>query len=694
MNNYVRKPFLILPYTKKNIAVPKELMMDFDTGKMYVRSKDGLKDIEIGSDIIINIITDELENIKDMVSEDGDTLRKLRELIRELEIWKDTMESSNNNNIIDILSEILDKFANMSEDTPTLKEQLLNKVDKVVGKGLSTNDLTDVILQKLTGIEDYANKYIHPISKQCNYKAPVDAVNNRTGDVVITKDELGLGNVDPNANKYIHPYTKQCNVVGISSINNKTGSVLLNKSNIKLENVQNYKIANKEEALSGESNKYLTPLRAKQIIDNIKESSGAKMKKYNVIYSTSADIKIRTLIDGSWIESNNISVYPGVYSFYAISNNNKLYTGSALVSNSDTYINIDESYFIGVVQQVYSSRRESTIFVLTDGTVKGAGRNSSGQLGIGNREDYQNTPVTIPITNIKQASGGAFYTMFLSNDGTVRGAGANYSGQFGTGDTGVEVNPKKSLISNVKQIACGDGNFTIFLLNDGTVKGAGTNNKGQLGIGVTGNKLNPVGIPINNVKQVACGAHLSYTMFLLNDGTVKGVGDNSSGQLGIGNTIDQSSIVDVPINNVKQISCGGKHTLFLLEDGTVKGCGRNFERQLGVPDGNDQINIQNVPISNVKHIECGAYYSMFLMNDNTVKGVGANSKNQIGVDDYLYVLDIKTVPITNVRSISAGYYETIFLTTNNDAKGVGYNYYGSLGVGHVGKVSAITDIPL
>jgi len=37
-----------------------------------------------------------------------------------------------------------------------------NKVDKVTGKGLSTNDFTDALLSKLNGIETGANKYIHP----------------------------------------------------------------------------------------------------------------------------------------------------------------------------------------------------------------------------------------------------------------------------------------------------------------------------------------------------------------------------------------------------------------------------------------------------------------------------------------------------------------------------------------------------
>ena len=41
---------------------------------------------------------------------------------------------------------------------------LTGKVDKVDGKGLSTNDFTDALLAKLNGIAEGANNYVHPAS--------------------------------------------------------------------------------------------------------------------------------------------------------------------------------------------------------------------------------------------------------------------------------------------------------------------------------------------------------------------------------------------------------------------------------------------------------------------------------------------------------------------------------------------------
>jgi len=45
-----------------------------------------------------------------------------------------------------------------------ITDAIKNKVDKVDGKGLSTNDYTTAEKTKLAGIVDGANKYVHPTS--------------------------------------------------------------------------------------------------------------------------------------------------------------------------------------------------------------------------------------------------------------------------------------------------------------------------------------------------------------------------------------------------------------------------------------------------------------------------------------------------------------------------------------------------
>ncbi|MFU0784318.1 hypothetical protein [Clostridium sp.] len=63
---------------------------------------------------------------------------------------------------LDTLKEIADALNNDPDFAATITTQLAGKVDKVDGKQLSTEDYTSEEKIKLAGIENNANKYIHP----------------------------------------------------------------------------------------------------------------------------------------------------------------------------------------------------------------------------------------------------------------------------------------------------------------------------------------------------------------------------------------------------------------------------------------------------------------------------------------------------------------------------------------------------
>lgn len=70
---------------------------------------------------------------------------------------------------------------------------LSGKVDKVAGKGLSTNDYTTAEKTKLAGIEDGANKYVHPTHTAAAsglYKVTVDALGHVTATTKVTKNDI------------------------------------------------------------------------------------------------------------------------------------------------------------------------------------------------------------------------------------------------------------------------------------------------------------------------------------------------------------------------------------------------------------------------------------------------------------------------------------------------------------------------
>ena len=79
-----------------------------------------------------------------------------------------------------------------SEISSSLSDLDARKVDKVEGKGLSANDFTDEEKQKLAGIDAGAQKNT------------VTSVAGKIGDVIINKEDVGLGNVDNTADADKH----------------------------------------------------------------------------------------------------------------------------------------------------------------------------------------------------------------------------------------------------------------------------------------------------------------------------------------------------------------------------------------------------------------------------------------------------------------------------------------------------------
>lgn len=91
-----------------------------------------------------------------------------------------------------------------------LKPKLNSKVDKVDGKGLSTNDFTNELLLKLNGIEDNANNYTHPTQPMGAktsglYKVTIDGSGHITAVTAVTKEDItGLG-IPGQDTIYTHP---------------------------------------------------------------------------------------------------------------------------------------------------------------------------------------------------------------------------------------------------------------------------------------------------------------------------------------------------------------------------------------------------------------------------------------------------------------------------------------------------------
>ena len=245
--------------------------------------------------------------------------------------------------------------------------------------------------------------------------------------------------------------------------------------------------------------------------------------------------------------------------------------------------------------------------------------------------------------------------------------------------------------------------YTLFIMQDGTVKVCGDNRHGQLGLGHRNTPVSTVtDLPLTGVKDIVCGSN--HTFFIMQDGTIKCCGYNRYGQLGLGFTTPDPyaypTVTDLPFTGVKNIVCGSYHTFFIMQDGTVKCCGRNQHGQLGLGHKNDPVStVRNLPLTGVKNIVCGSSYTFFIMQDGSVKCCGRNDFGQLGLgfttpSPYAYPT-VTDLPFTGVKNIVCGESHTFFIMEDGTIKCCGRNDYGQLGLGYSGDdVVNVTDLQL
>jgi len=230
------------------------------------------------------------------------------------------------------------------------------------------------------------------------------------------------------------------------------------------------------------------------------------------------------------------------------------------------------------------------------------------------------------------------------------------------------------------------GAHTCAVLNDGTVKCWGLNTSGQLGNGTNDNSTIPVTVlGISNATNVSAGG--SHTCAVLSDGSGKCWGENGNGQLGDGTEI--SSSVPVSINgltDVKSISLGYSYTCAVLKNGSIKCWGSNQYLS-------DQIvldNVKNISISEASDVWPLESSACAVLNDGTVKCWGANGYWQLGDSTagfYSIETPVTVTGINNASDISVGMEHTCALLNNGTAKCWGNNDFGQVGNGETDLLS-------
>lgn len=331
--------------------------------------------------------------------------------------------------------------------------------------------------------------------------------------------------------------------------------------------------------------------------------------------------------------------------------------------------------------------RFHTLVLLSDGTVRSFGFNSVGQLGV---NDTTQRPTPVPVLNITSAtavSGGNYHSSVILVDKTVWTFGRNAEGQLGVNDTTSRLTPVQVLnITSASVIARGSTTLnTAVILSDGTVRTWGSNNVGQLGVNDTTNRSTPV-----QVLNITSAAAIAYSGsgslgLVLTDGTVRTCGYNLNGQLGVNDTTSRLTPVQVwgISSTAVAVAGGGYHTSVILSNGTIRTFGRNDGAQLGLIDGVSRLTpVQVLYIPEIRpKVSGGQNHTAIVLNNGSVLTVGRNDSGQLGVGDTVSRLTPVSVPnITSALSISCGRYHTAIVLTNGTVWTFGSNASGQLGV--------------
>ncbi|MBS4032110.1 MAG: hypothetical protein KGZ63_11930 [Clostridiales bacterium] len=241
----------------------------------------------------------------------------------------------------------------------------------------------------------------------------------------------------------------------------------------------------------------------------------------------------------------------------------------------------------------------------------------------------------------------------------------------------------------------GGGTHSFALMSDESIMAWGNNSYGQLGLGNTTNQTLPVNVEgVSDVKQVA--ASNNHTLILLNDGTVLAAGRNDFGQLGMGDFSDRNTFTQIPnLSNIKQVSVGAFHSLVLTEDGFVYVWGYNGYGALGLGDKtNRNTPTLNFDLADIAQIVAGQQHSLALTNSGTVYSWGSNFHGQLGTGNTKDKLTPTLISnFNNVRKLTAGGYHSLALMNNGTVMSWGRNTNGQLGLGNTTRRTSPTAIP-
>ena len=319
-------------------------------------------------------------------------------------------------------------------------------------------------------------------------------------------------------------------------------------------------------------------------------------------------------------------------------------------------------------------------------------------------------------SGVKSIHSGNNFSCLIVSDGTVKCWGLNTSGQLGDGTNyGPRLLPTTvTNLSGAVSLALGESHACA-LLSNGTVKCWGDNTYGQLGDGTKTNRTIPVTVSgLTGVSSLADSHYgASRSCATLINGSVKCWGANWAGQLGNGTKVDSSIPVSViGLQATNSIYIYQSKTCALLTVGSVRCWGEGISglnRVRSAETGSVLSDVIRISGQNLEHSDGSRswLYGPFsysskassssngwynaegfgceLLKNSTVQCMGTNNSGQLGSGASFHHYQTTTPTavrgLTKVVSISVGASHTCALNSDSTVSCWGKNDSFQLGSG-------------
>lgn len=223
----------------------------------------------------------------------------------------------------------------------------------------------------------------------------------------------------------------------------------------------------------------------------------------------------------------------------------------------------------------------------------------------------------------------------------------------------------------------------LAIKSDNTLWAWGKNTNGQLGRGNTSNESKPIQISGNNWSSVSAGWY--HSLAIRTDGSLWAWGLNSNGQLGDFSVTQRTSPVKIKDGTSWiMVSAGQFHSLGIKSDGSLWSWGNNYSGQSGLPN---YFVSYSSPMQIVGHqdwsvVSAGDYHSLAIRNagvSGTLWAWGRNNYGQLGQSSYYNYSSPVQIGGSGWLKVSAGDSHSGAINSNNKMFFWGFNNFGQIG---------------